>query len=78
MGSILSIDFVGLNMLISSRLKDLFYHHMSPRRIYLASRGFMALNLQMTSTHLDKFVAALEELIEIHKDLMHRSFTVQN
>ena len=66
-GSILNIGFSGPG---KEQLQALFYHHMLSKNIYLASRGFMALNLETTEEHLNLFFKALEGFIEKYQNTL--------
>ncbi|CAD6592958.1 MAG: hypothetical protein ASARMPRED_006861 [Alectoria sarmentosa] len=54
----------------SPDLQPLFYHHMLSRNIYLAERGFMALNIELGMEDLDKFVEATRDFVERYKGLI--------
>ena len=66
MGSILAMHFPPS----PPHLQSLFYHHMLSKNIYLAERGFMALNIELSMKEVNKFVAATGDFIEKYKDLM--------
>jgi glutamate-1-semialdehyde 2,1-aminomutase len=59
-GSMLAIHFSGES---GNSLLALFWHHMLENGIYLAPRGFMALNMELKQKHVDAFVAATEEFV---------------
>lgn len=59
-GSILAIHFSPS----SPQLQSLFYHHMLSKNIYLAERGFIALNIELGVDEVDKFVEATEEFVK--------------
>lgn len=40
-------------------LQALFYHHMLQHRIYMAQRGFIALNIMLTDDHVGEFIKAV-------------------
>lgn len=60
-GSLMTIHFGGPHR---AMLQGLFYHHMLRRGIYLAQRGFIALNIEIKDHHINKFVEALSEFCE--------------
>ena len=66
-GSILNLGFSGLG---AQRLQSLFYHHMLARNIYMASRGFMALNIETNEEHVRAFVDGLTEFIDRYKSIL--------
>jgi glutamate-1-semialdehyde 2,1-aminomutase len=59
-GSMLAIHFSGES---GNSLLALFWHHMLDNGIYLAARGFMALNLELNQKHVDAFVAATDAFV---------------
>ena len=65
-GSILAIHFPPS----SPHLQSLFYHHMLSKNIYLAERGFMALNIELGMEDVEKFVEATGEFVEGYRDLV--------
>lgn len=64
-GSLLNLTFTGSNKDI---LQALFYHHMLDQGIYLASRGYVALNLEITQEHIATFVRAVETFITLYRE----------
>ena len=68
-GSILAIHFASSST--QSTLQSLYYHHMLTEGIYLAERGFMALNIEMNLEHVQAFVAATGRFVEKYRDLIH-------
>jgi len=56
-GSLMAIQFAGPD---KDLLQGLFYHHMLDHGIYMASRGFIALNIMLTEEHVAQFVQTLE------------------
>lgn len=56
-GSLMAIQFAGPER---EFLQALFYHHMLGQGIYLAARGFVALNIMLTDDHVASFVKAVE------------------
>jgi len=63
-GSMLAIHFSGEQ---AKSLLKLFWHYMLKNSIYVAPRGFMALNLELTQQHVDAFVVATELFILKYK-----------
>ena len=63
-GSILAIH------LPSPQLQSLFYHHMLSQGIYLAERGFMALNIKLGEAEVESFVTATEGFVEKYSELI--------
>lgn len=59
-GSMLNIHFAGEN---SKSLLALFWYGMLDRGIYIAPRGFIALNLELKEQHVEKFVNAIEGFV---------------
>jgi glutamate-1-semialdehyde 2,1-aminomutase len=59
-GSMLNIHFSGES---EKSLRGLFWHHMLENGIYLAQRGFIALNLELTEAYVEKFVLAVEGFV---------------
>lgn len=47
-----------------SDLRDLFYFHMLENGIYVARRGFIALNIQLTKEDMDRFVEATKAFVD--------------
>lgn len=64
-GSILVIH------LPSPELQSLFYHHMLSEGIYLAERGFIALNIELGLADIDHFVAATEAFVVKYGSLIN-------
>ena len=65
-GSILAIHFPPS----SPHLHSLFYHHMLSKGIYLAERGFIALNIELGMDEVEKFVEATGEFVERWRDVL--------
>ena len=59
-GSMLAIHFSGED---SQLLKGLFFHHLLQENIYIASRGFISLCIDITPAHVDTFVEAVERFV---------------
>jgi glutamate-1-semialdehyde 2,1-aminomutase len=66
-GSMLSIHFSGES---EKSLLALFWHHMLGNGIYLATRGFITLNLELRLEHVQKFVAATEAFVVEFKEAL--------
>lgn len=62
-GSMLNIHFAGES---EQSLRALFWHHMLDSGIYMAQRGFIALNIELNGSHIDKFVEAVEQFIRTY------------
>ncbi|KIW12573.1 hypothetical protein PV08_09850 [Exophiala spinifera] len=56
-GSLNAIMFAGPDREV---LQSLYYHHMLQSGIYIAARGFSALNIMLTEDHVGHFLAATE------------------
>lgn len=67
-GSILVVHFAPSMM--QSTLQSLYYHHMLSEKIYLAERGFIALNIELRKNNIEAFVAATGRFVEKHKGLV--------
>ncbi|KAM0798374.1 putative glutamate-1-semialdehyde 2,1-aminomutase [Usnea florida] len=65
-GSILAIHFPPS----SPHLPSLFYHHMLSKGIYLAERGFIALNIELGMEEVDKFVDTTGKFVEKWRDIL--------
>ena len=63
-GSMLCIHFSGDS---ENSLMALFWHHMLDHGIYLAPRGFMALNMEMGEKEVAKFLHATERFVEKYR-----------
>ena len=66
-GSMLVIHFAGEN---EKSLLSLLWHHMLDHGIYMAQRGFMALNLDLKEKHVEKFVAAMENFVSKYQQAL--------
>lgn len=60
-GSMLNIHFAGES---EKSLRAIFWHHMLDHGIYLAQRGFVALNIELNETHISKFADATEKFVD--------------
>jgi glutamate-1-semialdehyde 2,1-aminomutase len=67
-GSLMAIHFAGPE---KDLLQGLFYHHMLDRGIYMAQRGFIALNIMLTEGHVAQFVQALEAFCDSFETFLH-------
>ncbi|EXJ66731.1 uncharacterized protein A1O5_09926 [Cladophialophora psammophila CBS 110553] len=59
-GSLFAIRFSGPE---SGILRELFYHHLLTNGIFIASRGFLALTLEITEAHCTRMLRVIEEFI---------------
>ena len=59
-GSMIAIHFSGDN---EKSFLALLLHHMLDNGIYMAQRGFMALNLELSEKHMEKFATAFDSFI---------------
>lgn len=59
-GSLMCMHFAGPEREL---LQGLFWHHMLDQGIYMAQRGFIALSLEISEAHIQKFVAAVTSFI---------------
>lgn len=59
-GSMMCIHFGGEN---EASLMPLFWHHMLENGIYMAQRGFIALNLELTTGHVEQFITAVDAFV---------------
>ena len=66
-GSMLVIHFAGES---EKNLLALLWHHMLDNGIYMAQRGFMALNLELTEKHVEKFAAVLDSFVGKHRQAL--------
>ena len=60
-GSLMVIHFAGPDRDV---LQGLYYHWMLQRGVYLAQRGFIALNILITDDHVATFVQALKSFVD--------------
>jgi glutamate-1-semialdehyde 2,1-aminomutase len=70
-GSINTVHF-GRNDELTD-LRDLFYFHMLESGIYIARRGFIALNIQQTKADMDRFVDAVKSFVDIWQHILKTS-----
>ncbi|KAK0100583.1 hypothetical protein ONS95_007041 [Cadophora gregata] len=66
-GSMMNIHFYGPS---ENTLKTLFWHHMLDYGIYVAQRGFVAPNLQLTDEHVRRFEEATRDFIVKYEDAL--------
>ena len=66
-GSMMCIHFYGPS---EDTLKALFWHHMLDYGIYMAQRGFIALNLELIDDHVGRFEEATREFIIRYEDAL--------
>jgi len=59
-GSMLCVHFSGE---CEMSLKALYWHHMLDHGIYMAQRGFMALNIELEEKHIERYAGAAEEFV---------------
>ena len=60
-GSLMTMHFSGPDRTL---LQGLFWHHMLKHGIYMAQRGFVALNIELKEEHYQKFVDAVRAFVE--------------
>ena len=68
LGSILAVHFAASPN--QSTLQSLFYHHMLAEHIYLAERGFIALNIELTTAHVNTFIAATGRFVKKYRSFL--------
>ena len=66
-GSLMNITFAGTD---KDALQALFWHHMIERGIYIATRGYIALNLVLEPQHVDAFIAVFEGFLDTYRDCL--------
>jgi len=66
-GSLMNVTFTGANKDV---LQAIFYHYMLEQGLYVATRGYVALNLETKVEHLDIFVKAIEKFVTDYQDLL--------
>ena len=59
-GSLLAVHFCGPS---NAQLKHLFWHHLVEGGVYIAQRGFIALNLELNEDHVVRFIKATEVFV---------------
>jgi glutamate-1-semialdehyde 2,1-aminomutase len=67
-GSMLCVHFSGE---CEMSLKALYWHHMLDHGIYMAQRGFMALNIELKEEHIEKYASAAEEFVIKWKQVLN-------
>ena len=66
-GSIMCIHFSGPER---SLLQSLFFYNMLEKGIYMAQRGFMALNIELTGEHIKKYLTALQQFCDSYGEFL--------
>jgi glutamate-1-semialdehyde 2,1-aminomutase len=66
-GSLLVVHFTGPQR---TMLQSLYFHHMMEQGLYLAQRGFVALNIELEDEHIDQFVDATKVFVETYGDFL--------
>lgn len=66
-GSMLCLHFSGES---KKTLQSLLWHHMLENGIYIAQRGFIALNLELREEHIQLFLKALELFVMKYKQAL--------
>lgn len=59
-GSLMCIHFAGPDREL---LQGLFFHHMLEQGMYMAQRGFIALSIEITEAHVDRFVVGVDSFV---------------
>jgi len=67
-GSMFCIHFLGGS---EKSLKPLFWHHMLEQDIFMAQRGFIALNIELTEAHIEKFVQVVESFVTKYRTALN-------
>jgi glutamate-1-semialdehyde 2,1-aminomutase len=63
-GSMLNVRFSGPD---APHWQALYYHHMLARNIHIAVRGYTPLTLRATEAHIDDYVKAVQDFVQMHK-----------
>jgi len=66
-GSMMSVHFSGENKTI---LLPLFWHHMLDNGIYIAQRGFITLNIEVTDDHIASFLLVLDAFVLKYREAL--------
>jgi glutamate-1-semialdehyde 2,1-aminomutase len=74
-GSIMNVHFSGES---EKSLQSIFWHYMLERGIYLAQRGFVALNIETNENHVEKFLKAAEGFVGMYQGGMGRCHIERN
>jgi len=61
-GSVLGVGWISSD---GAAHRDLFYHFLLSKGIYIGHRGFLALNFAHTEEHIERFAKAFEEFVDI-------------
>ncbi len=69
-GTMLNLRFTGPD---SSAWHNIYYHFMLQKGIYLASRGYTPMSLEISDEDVDMFVGAVKEFLTIHLNELSRS-----
>lgn len=51
-------------------LRELSYHHLLDRGIFIASRGFLALTVKITDEHCARILRAVEEFLDKYRSAL--------
>lgn len=62
-GSMLNVRFTGPD---AASWHNLYYHHMLEKGVYIASRGYTPLNLEITDENVDMFIGTVKEFLTTH------------
>lgn len=66
-GSLLCLHFAGPDREV---LQGLFWHHMLENGIYMAQRGFIALSIEISQEHVNRFVGGVAEFATYWEDVL--------
>jgi len=66
-GSMMNVQFTGES---EKSLRALYWLHMLEHKIYIAPRGFIALNIELTEEHIDAFHAATDIFIQRYQQAL--------
>lgn len=68
-GSLLCVHFTGPER---AKLHQLFWLWMVEQGFWIAARGFIALNIELTDEDVQRFIAAVEGFVTQHRELLRR------
>lgn len=68
-GSLLCVHFTGPER---AKLHQLFWLTMLEKGFWIAARGFIALNIELTDEDVKRFIAAVESFVKQHRDILKR------